>query len=386
MRVLHVLPSLDEKSGGPIRAVLELSVVAQGYGFESEVVGVGDANILDNPLQESLIHSCPSGWPTSYSYSSPLRSWLKKNVRRFDGVVLHGMWLYPNWAGAQECGRAGVPYACVPHGMLEPWAVGGQGLWKCLKKHVYWHFVENYSFGKAEGIVFTTKREYELAKTLFPLLRLCTILPPFGVDETTEMVDRPTNGRVSKATFSRYVLFLGRIHPKKNLPFLFKAWAQADVGEGWRLVVAGPAEEKYLAKLKRLVISLKIDDNVTFLDFISGDDKAYLLQNARWLLLPSKQENFGIVVLEALQKGCPVAISDQVFLADELENSGAILKLQMDDWVRFFADKMADESYRLNCVERGRKLLFCNYSIQNIAKLWATALAALFCHRRVLGC
>jgi len=383
VRVLHVLPSLDQRSGGPIRAVLDLSDVAQGHGFESEVVGVGDLNILDNPLQESLIHSCPSGWPTSYSYSSQLRSWLKKNVRRFDGIVLHGMWLYPNWVGAQECVRAGVPYVCVPHGMLEPWAVGGQGWWKYFKKHVYWHLTEKHLFDKAAGVFFATKREYELAKIVFPLLRPCVIIPPFGVDKTAEMVAESPSVGVSKVTTSRYVLFLGRIHPKKNLAFLFRAWAQANVKEGWRLIVAGSAEKGYLAELKRLAAFLKIDRHVTFLEFISGDDKTHLLRNAKWLLLPSKQESFGIVVLEALQNGCPVAISDQVFLADELKSSAAILKLQMDDWVRFFCGKMADEQYRLNCVERGRKVLFCNYNIQTIAELWATALTALFCQGRV---
>jgi hypothetical protein len=76
VRVLHILPSLDQRSGGPLRAVLDLSFLGQSYGLESEVVGVGELNVQDNLLQESLIHSCGGEWPQSYSYSSRLRSWL----------------------------------------------------------------------------------------------------------------------------------------------------------------------------------------------------------------------------------------------------------------------------------------------------------------------
>jgi hypothetical protein len=78
-----------------------------------------------------------------------------------------------------------------------------------------------------------------------------------------------------------------------------------------------------------------------------------------------------------------VVISDQVFLANELQTSAVILKLQMDDWVRFICDRMADESYRFNCVERGRKLLSSEFNIQAIADLWVVALTALFRQRRV---
>lgn len=383
MKVLHVLPSLDQESGGPLRSVFSLASFAQVYGLESEVVGVGEVHVQDNALQNSLIHSCRGGAKSLYSYSPFLRRWLRSNVKRFDGVVLHGMWVYPNWAAAQECIRSDVPYACFPHGMLEPWAVSGQGWWKLLKKHIYWHLAEKKVFYRAEGALFATRREYELARTVFRLSCLSAILPPFGVDTTAELAANSPSERVLKATAYKYVLILGRIHPKKNLSFLFRAWAQSKKQEGWRLVVAGPGEDGYVIALKNLAKSLEIQNDVIFMEFVSGDDKRYLLQNAKWLVLPSKQENFGIVVLEALQNGCPVAISDQVFLADELKSGAVTLKLRLDDWIRFFSGKMSDESYRRKCVETGRESVSCNYNIRTIAKLWVAALGALFGQRRV---
>ncbi len=382
MRVLHILPSLDQRSGGPLRAVLNLSFLGQSYGLESEVVGVGEFKVQDNLLQESLIHSCGGEWPRSYSYSPRLRSWLEKEVKRFEGVVIHGMWSHPSWAAAQECIRCGVPYACFPHGMLEPWAVSRQGWWKYVKKYVYWHLVEKRVFYNAEAALFATRREREVAGLVVSLECLSAVLPPFGVDTTDEMLTNSPSDRIVKATVDKYVLFLGRIHPKKNVTFLLEAWAKAKIQERWQLVVAGPSEQGYLAELKRLAKFLKIDKDVTFLEFVFGDDKKYLLQNAQWLVLPSKQENFGIAVLEALQYGCPVAISDQVFLADELQDCTVTLKLEMADWITFLGDKMGDEAYRCNCIRRGRELLFCNYNMETVAKLWVSALTSLFRQRR----
>jgi hypothetical protein len=76
-----------------------------------------------------------------------------------------------------------------------------------------------------------------------------------------------------------------------------------------------------------------------------------------------------------------VAISDQVFLADELQDCIVTLKLRMADWVMFLGDKSGDEAYRCNYIKRGRELLFCDYNIQTVTKLWVSALTSLFRQR-----
>jgi len=50
VRVLHIVPSLDQRSGGPLRAVLQIAFFAHFYGLDSEVVGVGDVDVPDNPF------------------------------------------------------------------------------------------------------------------------------------------------------------------------------------------------------------------------------------------------------------------------------------------------------------------------------------------------
>ena len=383
MKILHVLQSLTQRSGGPVRTVVQISYSVVAYGIECEVVGIGKIDIPDNPLSESVIHSCRSSWPESYCYSRELRAWLRKNLSRFDGVVLHGMWLYPGLVGAQECLRAGIPYACFPHGMLEPWAVGGQGWWKNFKKRFYWYVLEKYIFSRAQWIVYTTKREFELSKSVFVVPQLSTILAPFGVYSGLTLAHEPVNDLVLQAAESAYVLFLGRIHAKKNVGFLLHAWAQARIKGGYRLVIVGPGEREYLKELKRTAARLGLNDNVVFVDFVSGNEKLYLLQNARWLVLPSQQENFGITILEALDNGCPVVISDQVFLADELKDEAVILPLVLQDWVDFFRNGMKNEMSRRICIDKGRMFCMKNYEMTKIAKLWSVFFNSGFSYRRM---
>ena len=182
MRVLHVLHSLDQCYGGPLRAVLDLSAGSIPLGLGAEVLGFGPLSIPDNPLPPELIHELPIGFPRRYVYCAGLRKWTDANLARFDGVILHGMWLYPNWALLKACNRANIPYVCFPHGMLEPWALFGQGRFKAAKKTLYWLLRERSIFRDASAVFFATERERRLAQEAFALPPTSFIVVPYGVD------------------------------------------------------------------------------------------------------------------------------------------------------------------------------------------------------------
>src|SRR5262249_18492865 len=105
---------------------------------------------------------------------------------------------------------------------------------------------------------------------------------------------------------ARTILSLSRIHPKKGLPLLLRAWAAlADRRPQWRLGIAGPDELSHLAELKALAHDLGAP-RVRFLEPLYGSEKQAALQNADVFVLPSHNENFGLVVAEALAAGTPV--------------------------------------------------------------------------------
>jgi glycosyltransferase involved in cell wall biosynthesis len=201
---------------------------------------------------------------------------------------------------------------------------------------------------------------------------------PYGVAAARDPVDRPSNASLLFRAEDNVALFLGRLHPKKNLSFLIRAWAEAQLGSAWRLMIAGPGEERYVSQLQQLVRDLKIERQVSFVSMVTGADKTYLLQNAKWFLLPSQQENFGNAVLEAIQQGCPVAISDQVYLSELLHDATEVLPLKHEAWVDFIRNRMTDESRRARIMDLDRTHMRGRFDIANVSKQWADNLLEIF--------
>lgn len=372
MKVLHVMPSLRQSYGGPLRAVLDLSARAAQFGLDSHILGFGPVDIPDNPLPMEAIHSLPITWSNRYCYSAGLNRWLRENITKFDGVVLHGMWTYPNWAAAAACRRLAVPYACFPHGMLEPWAVYKQGAWKLSKKLAYWKLIEESIFREARSVFFTTERERSLAEATFHMGGAHLILVPYGME--TEPIEPSAVTMQQFPDSWRVTLFLGRIHEKKNIAFLIDAWAAARPPAEWHLVIAGSGDDRLLAQLKKQVTRHGLDDHIHFTGFVAGADKSYLLRRAEWFVLPSRQENFGIAVLESIAAGCPVAISDQVFFAEMLHEKSEVLPLSMEAWVRFISERMQDLNWRNELMALDSRHLQVNLNIEKISRDWAHTL------------
>lgn len=377
-RILHVLPSLDQRYGGPLRLVLDLSARSVPLGLDSHVVGLGDPSVHDNPLPPDRIHSLPAGSPRGYSYSPALEPWLRSALPAFDGVVIHGAWLYPGWITARICQDTGVPYACFPHGMLEPWAVHGQGWLKACKKRVYWRWREHKIYTGARRAFFTTRREMELATGLFQFDCPQEVLTPYGIDPAPLATTQPERADLVQAADRRIALFLGRVHPKKNVHFLLRAWAAARVPDPWFLLIAGPGEPGYLSSLRELATELGIAQRVLFAGFVAGRDKAYLLQRADWFLLPSQQENFGVAVFEALSHRCPVAISDRVYLAESFRPDSEVIPLDFQAWVQFLGARMTDAKWRQQVLERDRDHLLERFAIDTVTAHWVQAFRRAF--------
>lgn len=111
-------------------------------------------------------------------------------------------------------------------------------------------------------------------------------------------------------TPDRYVLFVGVLEPRKNLPALLEAFAriQADFPDV-PLVVAGKKGWMYDAIFERTT-ALGLQDRVKFIGYAPEADLPALYNGARVFVYPSQYEGFGLPVLEALQCGTPVITSN----------------------------------------------------------------------------
>lgn len=125
----------------------------------------------------------------------------------------------------------------------------------------------------------------------------------------------------------RRVLFLSRLHPKKGLRNLLRAWRGLGAdGAEWCLMIAGNGLTAYEEELRTLVREFALERNVFFLGAVYGGDKAAALAAADIFVLPSFSEGFSMAILEAAAAGLPVLLTPECNFP-ELVTAGAGIEI-----------------------------------------------------------
>jgi glycosyltransferase involved in cell wall biosynthesis len=325
VKLLHVMASVDPRSGGPIEGVRQQAAQLMRWGHAVEVLS------LDAPAEPFLaqlafpVHAIgPSRG--HYRYNARLAPWLRDHASDYDAVIVEGLWQYHAFGTWRALQGHATPYYVFTHGMLDPWFKRTYPL-KHLKKSLYWPWADYRVLRDARGVIFTCEQERLLARQSFGLYRARERVTAFGTASPPQ--DRE---RLSENFFlahpslrgKRLVLFLSRLHPKKGCDLLLRAYAKTmGHDSSWQLVMAGPDQAGWQPELAALADELGIADRVSWPGMLEGDMKWGAFHAAEVFALPSHQENFGIVVAEALGCGLPVLISDQVNIWREVEAAGA---------------------------------------------------------------
>lgn len=331
MKVLHVIPAVAPRYGGPSRAVVEMCRAIEKRGVTPLVVttdadGVGRLSV---DLGTAVVYQGVPAlfftrqWSESFKYSHPLASWLGRNVKNFDVVHIHAIFSHACIAAARACLRHGVPYVVRPLGTLDPWSLGQ----KRLRKRLLWRLGAKRAFEGAAAVHYTAAPEQRLAERFARTGRGVVI--PLGVDdELLEATSATTSFRDSHPPLAKspYVLVLGRLHPKKGLELFLEAFldlTREQAFTGWRLVVAGNGAPEYVKRLERLAEERDGAGHVVFTGWLDGAERANALREASVVALVSHQENFGLSIVEAMACGVPVLVSRHVNIAEEIEAAGA---------------------------------------------------------------
>ncbi|CAE6811929.1 glycosyltransferase [Paraburkholderia aspalathi] len=325
MKILHLLASVDPRAGGPVEGVRRSGAAMQDAGHEIEVAtcdAPGDTYLASFPFP---VHAF--GPVTSrYSYSAQLAPWIATNAKRFDAVIVHGLWQYHGFAAWKALRQSDVPYYVYVHGMLDPWFKQAYPL-KHLKKWLYWPWAEYRVLRDARAVIFTTEEERTRARQSFWLYRAHEQIVPYGA--TVPPLDAASVREaflqaVPGLRGKRIVLFLGRVHAKKGCDLLIDAFARiAGRDPSLHLMIAGPDETGWVASLRAQAQAAGIAHRLSLPGMLQGDLKWGAFHASDVFVLPSHQENFGVAVAEALGCGLPALISDKVNVWREIEADGA---------------------------------------------------------------
>lgn len=214
-----------------------------------------------------------------------------------DIVHAHGLWLMPNVYAGNAATRAGTSLVVSPRGMLASAALD----YSRLKKQLFWHLLQRRAYAAAAAWHATSEQEADEIRA-FGIDKPIAVIPN-GIDLPTVLAAH------TETKPRRRLLFLSRIHPKKGLPALLDAWSHlAPERSDWDLVIAGADEGGHRAELEARIATDAIA-NVTFTGPLYGDAKAALLKDTDLFVLPTRNENFGIAVAEALAAGIPAVVT-----------------------------------------------------------------------------
>lgn len=298
MRALHVIAGLRLIDGGPAYTVPRLCECLAAAGAQVELMSVSESA----PTQSGSSGMREQRFAWDYADLPILRglrasSGLVRGLRReapwADVIHNHGMWLMPNVYAGREASRAKRPVVIAPRGMLGPAALS----FSTWKKRLFWSLLQERATASAACYHATSEQEYQE-------IRAFGISAPVAV--VANGIDVEPLPKMHRSAEARTVLSLGRIHPKKGLASLLRAWRTVEnLRPEWRLRIIGPAEAGHDVQLKGLAADLGLS-RVTIEPPAYGAAKSQVYREADLFVLSTLNENFGVTVAEALAAGVPV--------------------------------------------------------------------------------
>jgi glycosyltransferase involved in cell wall biosynthesis len=323
VRILHAVQSLLLAEGGVARAVLDAIAVIERRGHRCSLFldGALDLPVGWQPDEPGRVHrAAPSrvlpGVPVILGAGG-----LDAALSAADVVHIHQPWCPWLVQAGLACRARGIPYVVSLHGMLDRWSMS-QGT---AKKRLHLALAGRRMLESAAAVHCTAEEERVQAVRWFRPARAAVI--PCIVD--LEPYASAPGPELARSTFGlradvRRLLYLSRIHPKKGLLQAVRALPAIRNAFDAELCVAGDRQDESYARLvEREVESLGIRGHVRWLGHVDGELKRSLVATSDVLVLPTSQENFGLVLFESLLCATPVVTTSGVDAWRELQSSGA---------------------------------------------------------------
>ncbi len=315
MKILHIIPTYKPAFvyGGPIFSVALLCENLALAGHEMTVFSTtanGPAELDIPPGTTRNVEGVQVTYfrrlTKDHTHFSPALMWqVWRQCRRFQVIHLHAWWTLPILFSVLICWLRGVKPVLSPRGMLSDFS-----------------FQKNHSSGK--GLFHAFAGKFLLKKTCLHLTAEAESQETAGLGSSRFVLPNliqlaPPHTAPARDNAEFVILFLSRIHPKKNIEGLIEALSR--VSFDFRLQIAGNGEPDYLEKLKSLIAAKNLENKTAWIGEAYDAEKFRLYAAADLLVLPSFNENFANVVIEALSAGTPVLVSDAVGLSDYVRSN-----------------------------------------------------------------
>lgn len=292
LEIVHVVAHVHRRASGPSRSVPGLCRALAERGARVRLHALEPS--FPPPGVPYTFRQHPI-WPVlrRLGISPALRRQLHAEARNAHILHNHGFWMAPNVYPHHACRNTPCLLVHSPRGMLAPVALSISR----IKKRLFWWLFQGPAVRAAACLHATGEQEYRD-------LRRSGLHAPVAV--IPNGVELPLERPAGDPDAPRRLLYLGRLHPIKGIDVLLRAWRRVQLElAGWELEIAGPDVAGYERRLRQLGGELGVE-RAFFTGPAYGDDKTAAFWRADLYVLPSRSENFGLTVGEALAHGLPV--------------------------------------------------------------------------------
>jgi glycosyltransferase involved in cell wall biosynthesis len=368
VKVLQIVAGLSTRGGGPSFAVVNASRALEARGVKVRIVSPDLAGTATDPIRGRLdvagmpagaaeleIVLCRSRPPARFAYSPSMRKVLREEVAAADVVHVHGLYLYPQLATFLQAGRRKVPYIVAPCGSLSPYT-RRRGRTRKAVTNLAW---QSRMLNNAAMIHYKSAAEAASAADL------AISAPPYIAPNGIRMEDYaqlPDGGAFRERYFDGsggpLIMTIGRIAPVKGLDILVQSLRGILLRHPDALLaIVGPDDKHLIPSLRELAMREGVAGRVVFTGALHDHDKLEALAAADVWALPSRMENFGNAMVEALAAGVPSVVSSAVDLASDLRDAGAaqVATPTADAIAAAISDLLEDAAARARLADQGRK-------------------------------
>jgi poly(glycerol-phosphate) alpha-glucosyltransferase len=379
MKTVNLVQSMSRAGGGLFYSVRRLTEsIAELPGMSIAVHSLKDqfSELDAHAWRKIPVTAHKVVGPRKFGYAPTMLRALEEEKPEL--VHCHGIWMYPSIAAMTWRKRTGRPYMVSPHGMLDPWAVRNSPWKKRLANLLY----EGQFQRRAACIRALCTAEAEAIRAYGRNNPIVVI--PNGVDLPADKSGIEPEWRSELPAGAQAMLYLGRIHPKKNLENLIRAWARLHGHSGgakdWHLLIAGWDQDGHEAHLRKLTDELSSQRIIHFIGPQFGEAKHRTLSSADAMILPSLSEGVPMSILEAWAYRMPVAMSAHCNLPGGFA-AGAAVEVSTD------ADAMASQLSEFASLsdERRRLMGAAGHALVESAYAWKTVAGQMIeCYRWIL--
>ncbi len=363
MRIVHIVPSLEDRHGGPSKSVRALANALAALGDQVELLATVESGqpVALEGRDPAAIRLFPRVAPRWLSRSPELRRHLL--AANADCLHHHSLWLLPLHYAHEAAARRNLPLVISPRGMMSGWAHRHRRWRKQLAEF----FVHPGAFAAAAGWHATSLEEADDIRALGFRQPVC--VSPNGVTLPSDAglaAARTAWHELCPATRQRPVaLFYSRFHRKKRLRELIDLWLSTPRGD-WLLLIVGLPEDYTAADLAATVAAAGAADRIAVFDG-TGRPPPYAV--ASLFLLPSHSENFGLVIAESLAAGVPALVTDSTPWS-RLAPEASGWCVPWEDFAATLASALATSPAELQAMgRRGRAWAARDFSWERAARL-----------------